>query len=310
MSAVSFLGRLRTFRDEMAAMLARRDELIGINRRNVTLVYPNNPRRFYPEADDKLLAKALFEKAGVPVAPTVAVCEGLFQVPHVVEALLEESELVVKPASSSGGEGILVLKELIEPGRWKRAGGREVTADDLRHHLAETVFGAYSGALEDKAFVERRIFPHALFEELWRDGLCDVRIITLATVPIFAMVRVPTAMSGGRANLHQGGLGLAVDLDTGRTVRALHKKQWVERHPESGAALLGLELPDWPGILAVAKKAAAAVRLGYLGVDIVVDKDRGPLVLEVNARPGLEIQNVHGAGLGKALERLPSQVLA
>jgi hypothetical protein len=29
-------------------------------------------------------------------------------------------------------------------------------------------------------------------------------------------------------------------------------------------------------------------------------------VLEINARPGLEIQNVHGSGLGKALRRLPA----
>jgi glutathione synthase/RimK-type ligase-like ATP-grasp enzyme len=30
--------------------------------------------------------------------------------------------------------------------------------------------------------------------------------------------------------------------------------------------------------------------LGYQGVDIVLDKDKGPMILELNARPGLNIQ--------------------
>jgi glutathione synthase/RimK-type ligase-like ATP-grasp enzyme len=43
-------------------------------------------------------------------------------------------------------------------------------------------------------------------------------------------------------------------------------------------------------------------------VDIVVDRERGPLVLEINARPGLEIQNVVGRGLGDALAALRADV--
>jgi len=37
--------------------------------------------------------------------------------------------------------------------------------------------------------------------------------------------------------------------------------------------------------------------LGYQGVDIVLDKDKGPLILEMNARPGLNIQIANRAGL-------------
>ena len=304
--SLGLLGTLNAWKRDWREMLARREDMVGINRRNVTLVYPNNPRRYFPEADDKLLAKSLFEKAGVPVAPTLAVCDGLFSVPTVVEQLLDEQDVVIKPANGSGGDGILVLRERVESGVWKKAGGDRVDAYDLRYHLAQIVFGAFSGALEDKAFVERRIVPHAIFEELWSDGLCDVRVIMLRGVPIFSMVRVPTAESGGRANLHQGGLGLALDLETGRTVRALHKKQSLERHPESHAPLLGIQMPQWNDILDVARRAAAAVRLGYLGVDIVVDRVSGPLVLEVNARPGLEIQNVHGRGMNPEIAKVPS----
>ncbi len=274
--------------------------LVGINRRNVELVYAENPRRFYPIADDKLLCKEYLERAGVPVAPTVTICDGLAAIPSTLAQLVERAQFVVKPAHGSGGAGILVLGERTAGG-WVRAGGARVTLPDLHRELANIVFGAYSGELHDRAFVEDRIVPHPTYVDLWRDGLCDLRIITLRARPVMAMVRVPTAQSHGRANLHQGGLGLAVDLKTGVTTRAFHRGRSVRRHPESDASLIGLALPLWDEVVAVARAAAAAVPLGYLGVDVVVDAARGPLVLEVNARPGLEIQNVHGRGLADAI---------
>jgi hypothetical protein len=41
--------------------------------------------------------------------------------------------------------------------------------------------------------------------------------------------------------------------------------------------------------------------LGYPGVDLVIDEELGPLVMEVNARPGLQVQNITGIGLGEGL---------
>jgi alpha-L-glutamate ligase-like protein len=143
--------------------------------------------------------------------------------------------------------------------------------------------------------------PHEVFERLWSDGLCDIRVIVLEGTPVFAMVRVPTHESGGRANLHQGGIGLALDLKTGKTVRAYYRGRSIETHPEGGAPLVGVQMPAWDVVLDTAQRAARSVTLGYLGVDIVVDRERGPAVLEVNARPGLEIQNVHGHGMGPSL---------
>lgn len=285
----------------LRSLLIRRRALYGINRRNVELVYAYNRRGDYPIADDKLLCKQYMVAAGVPVPETVVVCNGLFAVASTLDALAEEDQFVVKPANGGGGEGIVVVGERLGPGRWRRAGGSELTARVLHRHLAAIVLGAYSGELEDRAFVERRIVPHALYVDLWADGLCDVRVITLRGEPVIAMVRVPTAQSGGRANLHQGGLGLGIDLATGTTVRVVHRGRTIAAHPETGRPLLGLELPAWRETLDVARRAAAAVPLGYLGCDVVVDRVRGPLLLEINARPGLEIQNVNGVALGGAL---------
>lgn len=298
------LPSLSELRASYRTMMERRADLIGINRRNVTLVYQHNPRKDYPEADDKLLCKELMARQGVPLARTLAVCEGLFQIPATLEVLRGLEQFVVKPANSSGGDGILVVGDRLRDGVWRRAGGAELTMAEIRYRLAEIVFGAFSGDLDDKAFVEERIHPHPVFQGFWGDGLCDVRIITLEHEPIFCMVRVPTHESGGRANLHQGGIGLAIDLQSGKTVRAYYRGQSIENHPEGGAALVGVQLPRWAEVLETARRAARSVTLGYLGVDVVVDAERGPMVLEVNARPGLEIQNVHGRGMGEALRQL------
>ena len=267
------------------------------------LVYAYNRRRDYPLVDNKIRCKLLLEDQGVAVAPTVAVCEGLFAIPKVMEVLGKRGDFVIKPANGSGGDGILVVNERTE-GRWTTASGTVISATELRQHLANIVFGAFSKQLEDQAFVEERLVPHPFFAELYGRGVCDIRLLFLRGHSLMAMVRVPTRRSNGRANLHQGGIGVAVDLESGRTTHAMRFGVAVEKHPENGVPLLGITLPMWPETIELARRASQCVPLGYVGVDIVIDEALGPLVLELNARPGLEIQNVNGRPLGPVVEAL------
>ena len=46
--------------------------------------------------------------------------------------------------------------------------------------------------------------------------------------------------------------------------------------------------------------------LGYFGADIATDRQRGPLLLELNARPGLAIQIANGQGLLSRLKLIES----
>ncbi len=278
----------------------RLEPIYGINRRNVELVYAHNRRRDYPLADDKILCKQHLIAAGVPVPSTLAVCRGLFEVDRTVERLADEQDFVVKPAGGSGGDGILVLGARGERG-WSTPKGRPVGLMELRQHLANITFGTYSKQLEDHALIERRIHPHPIYDAFWPDGVCDLRIIVLSGQPILAMVRVPTRRSGGRANLHQGGIGVAVDVASGLTYQAMSQGRLLERHPESQERLVGRKLPDWEACVDIAKRCSNASPLGYLGVDLCVDAEAGPVVLELNVRPGLEIQNVCARPLGQAL---------
>jgi alpha-L-glutamate ligase-like protein len=112
-----------------------------------------------------------------------------------------------------------------------------------------------------------------------------------------AMLRLPTKASAGRANLHQGGLGVGIDLFTGLTHHAVQRNRSIAHHPDTDRPVLGFRVPFWKDVLDMSRRVADATGLGYLGVDIVIDESEGPMLLEANARPGLAIQIANGRGL-------------
>jgi hypothetical protein len=120
-----------------------------------------------------------------------------------------------------------------------------------------------------------------------------------------AMLRLPTKESSGKANLQQGAIGLGIDMASGVTTTAIQgKNKIIERMPDSRLATSGLRVPYWNDILLLAVKAQEISNLGYLGVDVAIDKERGPLILELNARPGLSIQLANLSGLKERLKRV------
>ncbi|WP_131451442.1 sugar-transfer associated ATP-grasp domain-containing protein [Aurantiacibacter arachoides] len=68
-------------------------------------------------------------------------------------------------------------------------------------------------------------------------------------------------------------------------------------YPDTGFRLLWFKVPDWDVVLDISSKCSAAIGLGYLGCDIILDENDGPMVIEVNAHPGIEIQNINQKGL-------------
>ena len=76
----------------------------------------------------------------------------------------------------------------------------------------------------------------------------------------------------------------------------------VHQHPDTGAELIGLQIPNWMELLSLSTRCFELAPLGYLGVDVVLDRHLGPLVLELNARPGLSIQLANNKGLRPRLE--------
>jgi alpha-L-glutamate ligase-like protein len=149
--------------------------------------------------------------------------------------------------------------------------------------------------------------PSGLLTAISYQGAPDIRIVLLHGYPVMAMLRAATKESDGRANLHQGALGIGIDLASGRTIRAVHHGKVRDMHPDLKVPLLGIQLPEWERILDIAVTCQEMTGLGYLGVDLMIDEDLGPLMIEVNARPGLAIQMANGVGLLRRLEPVVAQ---
>jgi alpha-L-glutamate ligase-like protein len=281
--------------------------VLGLNKRNTDYIMRLNPRHFYPRVDDKVLTKKLAEEAGMAVPKMYGVISKQSQVRDLPSIVEEHSSFVIKPAQGSGGDGIVVV---VDRGRHKRdsyrtASGLLINEEELEHHVSNIVSGQYSlsGTL-DSALIEYCVQFDPLFGDVSYQGVPDIRVIVYRGYPIMAMVRLPTRSSDGKANLHQGAVGAGIDISSGSTLSGVLGNSVVDEHPDTGAPVAGLFIPHWDFILQTAARAQEVTGLGYVGVDMVIDRKLGPLMLEMNARPGLNIQIANRVGLCERINRV------
>lgn len=275
----------------------RRRGVLGINRRNADYTLYWNPRRLYKTVDDKITTKAICEAAGIPSPRLLAIARHHFELRELGLAMERLPSFALKPASGAMGNGIVVVLAR-DRESFLRPGGRSVALPWLVHHASSILSGLYSlGGQTDAAMVEEKLTVHPEIAAIASDGVPDVRVILYRGVPVMAMTRLPTHQSGGRANLHQGAVGAGVDLSSGRIVHAVLANRYIRNHPDTGEPLVGREIPDFERVLDIAVAAGDQTGLGYIGADVVVDANQGPMILELNARPGLSVQIANRAGL-------------
>jgi alpha-L-glutamate ligase-like protein len=280
--------------------------VLGINSRNADYILPSNPRRYYPLVDNKLRTKRLAEQADISVPPLYAVVEIQQQVKTLATLLSPYDEFVIKPSRGSGGNGILVIDKQ-DRGVYRQVNGNRLSIHDLQHHVSNILAGMYSlGGQSDKAMIEYRVRFDPVFSAITYQGVPDIRVIVYRGVPVMAMLRLPTRRSLGKANLHQGAVGVGLDLLTGTTTFAASDNSGIDRHPDTEQILSGLAIPHWNRLSLTAARCCELTGLGYIGADFVLDSDKGPLMLELNARPGLNIQIANRAGLKSRLETIDS----
>lgn len=281
--------------------------VLGLNQRNADYILRYNPRRLYPLVDDKLATKQLCIDAGIAVPALYDVIETEREVRRFQRNLEGRDQFVIKPANGSGGDGIIVITGRYK-NRFRRGSGVLVGPGELEHHISNTLSGLYSlGGHPDRCFLEYCVQFHPMFERICHGGVPDIRTIVFQGYPVMAMVRLPTRMSDGKANLHQGAIGVGVDMASGRTVSGVQVNERVAEHPDTQHSILGLKLPEWESLLTLAAHCYDVTQLGFLGVDVVLDRDLGPLVLELNARPGLSIQIANNDGLLRRLQIVERQ---
>lgn len=271
--------------------------ILGMNRRNVGYIGRYNSRRNYRLVDNKLLTKTAALERDIPTPELYGVVEYQFQIASMVEELKQRESFVIKPVQGSGGKGILVITGR-QGDDFVKSSGAVIDAHALRRHASNILAGLHSlGGRNDQAMIEALLDFDPLMARYSHEGVPDIRVIVYRGVPVMAMIRCATHASDGKANLHQGAVGVGIDIGTGRPVAAVQQGRLVTRHPDTGASFEDLQLPYWQEILELAASCADMCGLGYLGADIVLDRQRGPMLLELNARPGLSIQVANQEGL-------------
>ena len=281
--------------------------VLGLNERNADFIMRLNPRRLYPRVDDKAITKALALQAGMAVPDLYGLIQNQGEVRRFGEIVENHASFVVKPAQGSGGDGILVVngRNQRRAGGFRLSSGMLISEAEIEYHLSNIVGGQYSlSGNRDKALIEYCVSFDPTFAEVSYQGVPDIRVIVYRGYPVMAMVRLPTRASDGKANLHQGAVGAGVCMSSGETLRGVLDNLVVDEHPDTGALISGLIIPQWDFILQSAARGYEVTGLGYLGVDMVIDRNKGPLILEMNARPGLNIQIANCTGLASRVRRV------
>ena len=276
--------------------------VLGMNARNYDIIAKSNKRRLYPLVDDKVQTKKLANEVGINTPRLIGIVEVQNEVDKFLDLVKDYKEFVIKPAHGSGGKGVLVIKQY-DAKNFVTASEKVLTYNEVYQHISNILSGLYSlGGKYDIALIEEMVHFSNQFQDFSYQGIPDVRVIVYQGFPALAMMRLATKESGGRANLHQGAVGVGIDVRTGQAISAVSHNLPIAIHPDTKADLMELKVPFWREHLEIAVKGYEMTGLGYLGADIVLDKFRGPMMLELNARPGLAIQIANNRGLRNILE--------
>jgi alpha-L-glutamate ligase-like protein len=286
--------------------------ILGINNRVGRYILRHNKRENYPLVDNKVLTAERAEAWGIATPENYLIVENYGSLKNLHLKLLNYESFVIKPAKGSQGNGIIVIKEIIKEEKngeirvlCRRSNDKLMDVEEVKHHISGILSGLYSlSGQSDTAIIQAKIDKHPIFDDYSYGGIPDIRVIVYEGFPVMSMVRLPTKNSDGKANLHQGAIGAGLNLSNGFTNNAVIRNQVIDVHPDTGHKLSGLRLPFWREILELSARCYDMVELGYLGADIVLTPDHGPILLELNARPGLGIQIANLDGLVPRLEKI------
>ena len=238
----------------------RASHILGLNYRNHLYLSRYNSRRGREIADSKFLTKKLLRRHKLPHPRLLAYLDSADGLAEFDWNKLTEN-FVIKPASGYAGEGIVLVRKRIgkDEVRFQLMDGSIVTLDDLKLHILDILSGRFDKYdLPGAAMIEDRVKKHPRFKRYAYQGTPDIRVIVFNKVPVMAMLRLPTPESRGRANLHQGALGVGIDLSTGITTTAVHWDKPIRAMPSNPSnpsvtlKLNGLRIPWWDQILELA----------------------------------------------------------
>jgi len=278
--------------------------ILGLNSRyQYTKLNPLSAKKY---GFSKLRTKGLLLEHGIPTAQVYHVFEQLDDLDTINWDLIP-TPFVIKPASGSAGKGIIIIKKK-DPQQqiWFNHENEKYSVEDLNLHVTNILDGEFSTwGSHHKAIVEEKITSHPKIAKYAYKGTPDIRVVVFNSVPIMAMIRIPTKESAGKANLDRGAIGLGIDLATGITTHGIKGKgERITHFPNSKKKVNGIKIPYWNQVLELAVKAANAAGYTFMGADLFIEAEKGPMIVELNGFPGLSIQLANRAGLKKRIDRV------
>ena len=318
--------------------------ILWINARNLSYIKKFNWKKEIRLANDKLATKKFLSERWIPFAKTYEVIRDRKQLFDIDFGKLPSENFVIKPNRWSKWKWIYVVKYLwnenneeliINNEEWRQSWNyikklgvklrkmvdkvqnmpnfpckykiwnSIVSDNDLRRYILDDLDGKNSMTNgNDKVIVEEKLVPWDTFKEFCKFWLADMRIIVFNLVPVWAMVRIPTEKSGWKANLASWGIWAGIDIWTWiiKSVYVNHKS-YTKKFPEEYKRLKWIKIPYRDDILLWSSKIQYFVNLWYLALDWVITDD-GPKLLEINARAGLELQNITWVKLAKVLDKI------
>ncbi len=275
-------------------------EILGMNARNILYISKYNSQTDKKFADDKFFTKNFLHSRGIEVAKLYHIIKDHKELNNFDFNKLP-TNFVIKPNKGYGGEGIFIINK--KENNFTDINGLSINNHEIYKHCNSIIDGKYAiSDLYDSVIIEEKLEAHKYFSKLNIKGLPDIRIIVFNFVPIIAMLRLPTSESAGKANLHLGGIGIGIDIGTGKATYAVQHNKFIKKLP-NGLQISEIEIPKWEDLLITSAKIQQITKIGYLAVDLVLTTS-GIKVLETNARAGLSVQIANKVPLKARLEKI------
>ena len=143
------------------------------------------------------------------------------------------NDFVIKPTNGYAGTGVVAFRTKNGEDNWVDMLGNNWSLADITLHCNDILSGQYSiHGLNHNVIIEERIPIHPKLLKYSYKGTPDIRVVVFNSVPVMAMLRLPTEESGGRANVTQGALAVGIDIATGITTFAVaHKSEPIRYLP-------------------------------------------------------------------------------
>ncbi|MBI2634822.1 DUF1704 domain-containing protein [Candidatus Peregrinibacteria bacterium] len=277
--------------------------ILGINARNLLYIRPYNENKAIRFADDKIKTKQFLAARDIPVPKLYGIIHDNAELEKFDFNSLP-NQFALKPNKGFGGEGIIPVAEK-KNNYLVSVSGKRYSKHYIKNHIRDILDGQYSITnMADYAFFEQLIVSDERIGKYSYAGLPDIRIVVHNLIPVMAMLRLPTKESQGKANLHQGAVGVGIDIAKGECTHIAYKNRIIEELPDGLGRIAGTKIPFWDDLLTIASRIQLITNLGYMAADLCIDKNIGPVLLEINARAGLGVQIANLAPLRKRLQRI------